>query len=234
MKIKAIQKLTLIDYPDKLACTLFLFGCNFRCGFCHNPELVLKEEREDLTQKEILEFLEKRKNYLEGICITGGEPLIEIDKEFLRKIKSLGYLIKIDTNGCYPDKLKELIDEELVDFISMDIKASKEKYPFVTNTQVVNFEKIEDSIRLISQLNDYEFRTTVVKGIHDAQELKKIATWLNKVTGKKPKKFCLQGFKNKGKLIENVYKMKKDVDEDYLNNLKEEIKDFFVEVEVRF
>src|SRR6056297_544845 len=108
MKIKYLQKTTLIDYPGKIACTIFLFGCNFRCGFCHNPELVKQNHKENysISEEEILEFLEKRKNQLEGVCFTGGEPLLTLKKEFVKKIKSLGYKIKLDTNGSFPERLK--------------------------------------------------------------------------------------------------------------------------------
>ena len=233
MKIKGLQKLTLIDYPGKLSCTIFLFGCNFRCGFCHNPNLVLEEKEEDISQKEVLKFLEQRKKYLGGVCFTGGEPLMSIDADFLRQIKSLGYLIKIDTNGSFPDKLKQLIDDKLVDFVSMDVKASKEKYSGVVNSNVDLF-KIEQSIKLVSQLQDYEFRTTVLKELHDSEEIKKIATWLNEVVGEKPKKFVLQGFKVQGELIDEKFTKVQDTSENYLNELKEEIKGFFEIVEVRF
>jgi len=232
MKIKGIQKTTLIDYPNKIACTLFLFGCNFRCGFCHNPELVLKEEGGDIVKSEILEFLEKRKEYLDGVCITGGEPLLTLEKEFLRKIKEKGYLIKIDTNGSFPEKLKEFIEENLVDFISMDIKSGKEKYSEVAGIKVDN-SKIEESIKLISNLENYEFRTTILRDIHDDKEIKKIALWLNELIGKKPKKYALQGFKNKGKVLSKLFENEKDVSEEYLENLKKIIKDDFEEVEVR-
>jgi len=233
MKIAGLQKLSLIDYPDKIACTLFIYGCNFKCGFCHNPELVLAPDskRKDYSEKEILEFLEKRKNQLEGVCITGGEPLMTLDLNFMKKIKELGYLVKIDTNGCFPEKLKKLIDENLVDFVSMDVKSSKEKYNSITNSEV-DLEKIEKSIELVGELENYEFRTTIVKGIHDAEEVKKIAVWLNKIIGK-PLKFCLQGFKNKGKVIENIYKMKKDTPKEFLKELKDSIKDYFEYVEIR-
>jgi len=239
MKISGFEKLTLIDYPEKLACTLFLHGCNFRCGFCHNPELVLTEtesesskaDSREFSQKDILDFLEKRKNLLDGVCITGGEPLMTIDLRFLKQIKSLGYSIKIDTNGSFPEKLKELIENNLVDYVAMDVKASKEKYDIINAP--VDFEKIERSMKLVSGLENYEFRTTIIGGIHLPEEIKKIVGWINNVVGKKPKKFCMQGFKNKGKLIENLYKMKKDVQEDYLLELKELVKDYFEVVEVR-
>jgi len=232
MKIAGFQKLTLIDYPEKIACTIFLYGCNFKCGFCHNPELVLYEPEKIYSEKEILEFLEKRKKYLEGVCICGGEPLLSLDLNFLKKIKELGYLIKIDTNGSFPKKLKEIIENKLVDFVSMDIKSNRENYEKLINTKV-DLNKIEESIKIISLLQDYEFRTTILERIHDSDEIKKIAIWLNEITGKKPKKFCLQGFKNKGKLISEDFRDKKDTSKDFLGRLKKSVEDYFEEVEVR-
>ena len=234
MQIAGIQKLTLIDYPGKIACTLFTYGCNFRCGFCHNPELVTKQIQKSYSEQEILDFLEKRKKYLEGVCITGGEPLLNLEKPFLKKIKEFGYLIKLDTNGSFPEKLKEMIDESLIDFIAMDIKASKEKYSLVANSNV-DIDKIEQSIKLIANSGlDYEFRTTILKEFHDLEEIKKMADWLNDLnSSQKPKKFILQGFQNKGKFIDDSYKTKKDVEKEYLEELKNEIKDSFEEIEIR-
>ncbi len=229
MKIKGLEKTTLLDYPGKIACTLFLFGCNFRCGFCHNPELVLKEEGKTFSEEEILEFLKKRQGELEGVCFTGGEPLLTLEKDFLKKIKSLGYLIKIDTNGTNPQKLKNFINEGLVDYVAMDIKSSKDNYAKVVNSNV-NLKDIEESIKLISKLKNYEFRTTILKCFHDKEEMKKIGKWLFDLTEKKPKKFCLQGFTNKGKLIDPSFSKEENVREDYLNELKQEIKDYFEEI----
>ncbi|MBU2562229.1 MAG: anaerobic ribonucleoside-triphosphate reductase activating protein [Nanoarchaeota archaeon] len=232
MKIKGFQKISLIDYPGKIACILFLAGCNFRCGFCHNPELVLDKGHEIYSENKILDFLEKRKNQLDGVCITGGEPLLSLNLDFLKKIKELNYSIKIDTNGSFPEKLEEIIDKKLVDFIAMDIKASKENYNAITNSDV-EINKIEKSIKLISNFGNYEFRTTILKEVHTAEEVKKIAKWLNQILGEKPRKLCLQGFKNKGKLLGEEYRNKKDVEEDYLRELKEAIKSDFEEVEIR-
>lgn len=232
MKITGIQKTTLIDYPGRIACTIFVFGCNFRCGFCHNPELVLEEAEKIYSEKEILEFLEKRKNQLEAVCITGGEPLLSLDLDFLRKIKKLGYLIKIDTNGSFPEKLKKIINEKLVNFIAMDIKCSRKKYKEISNSEI-DLEKIEESMRLVSGLESYEFRTTIVEGVHDIEEMKKIAQWLNEIIGKKPKKFCLQGFRNNGKFIDESFGDKKNTSKKFLEELKEKIKDYFGEVGVR-
>jgi pyruvate formate lyase activating enzyme len=233
MKIKAIQEVTLIDYPGEIACTLFFYGCNFRCGFCHNPELVLKSNEKDYSKDTILKFLKKRQGELEGVCITGGEPLMTLEKSFLQKIKDLNYLIKLDTNGTFPDKLKELIDNKLIDFISMDVKSSQDKYNEITNSKV-NLKNIEKSMKLISNLKNYEFRITILEKFHDEKEIQKIAIWLNKIIGKKPKKFVLQGFKNKGKFIDKKYNKIKDTKENYLKNLKNSIKDYFEEIEIRF
>jgi pyruvate formate lyase activating enzyme len=232
MKIKALQRTSFIDYPDKIACTIFLFSCNFRCGFCHNPELVINEDRGDIPKHEIINFLEKRKNQLEGVCITGGEPLLTLEKDFLKIIKSLGYKIKIDTNGSFPEKLQELINENLVDYIAMDIKSSKENYQKTANSSI-DIDKIEKSIKLISSLNDYEFRTTIIQRIHTPEEMMKISLWLNQVSGKKPKLYSLQGFKNKGKLLDISFKQTLDTPEDYLEQIKDQIKDYFEKIEIK-
>ena len=232
MLIKGLQKTTLIDYPGKIACTIFLFGCNFRCGYCHNPELVITPKNFDYPENEILLFLEKQKKYLDGICITGGEPLLNIDFEFLRKIKNMGYKIKIDTNGSFPEKLKEIIEEKLVDYIAMDIKTSRENYEKAVNS-VVLLEKIEESIKIISNFPEHEFRTTVVERFHDEEEIKEIMVWLNKLTGKKNLKYCLQGFKNSGKLLNPEFSSDKNVNENFLQKFKKICEPFCEEVVVR-
>ncbi len=233
MKIKGIQELTLIDYPGKLACTLFLYGCNFKCGFCHNPELVLAPLGKDYTEKEILDFLEKRKGQLEGVCITGGEPLMTIDVAFLKKIKDLGYSIKIDTNGSFPELLEELIKKKLVDYVAMDVKSSEGNYQKITNSDI-DIKKIEKSIKIISSLLDYyEFRTTIIEDLHDVKELEEMAKWINHLCAGKAKKFVLQGFKNQGKFIENKFKKKKDTKESYLKDLRNILEDYFEIVELR-
>ena len=233
MKIKGIQKTTLIDYPGKIACTLFLFGCNFRCGFCHNPELVIKEEVQDIDEKEILNFLEKRKGKLEGVCITGGEPFLTLDKNFIKKIKEKGYFVKIDTNGSFPEKLKDFIDEKLIDYVAMDLKNEKEKY-FETIGKETNLKKIEESIKLIidSEL-DYEFRTTVVYSLHSEKELEQLGKWIVELLEKKPKKYCLQGFVNNGKFNDGKFKKEKDFSKEKLEKLKKIAEKYFEKVEIR-
>ena len=232
MKVAGLQKLTLIDYPGKLACTIFLHGCNFKCGFCHNPELVLDNEIEEIPQNEVLDFLEKRKKYIEGVCFTGGEPLLSIDKEFLKKVKELGYLIKIDTNGCFPEILKKLIDESLVDYIAMDVKTNKGNYELVVGAGV-DFDKLEESMKLISNFPEYEFRTTILESLHKKEDVEEMMEWLVDVAGKKLKRFRFQGFKNLGKLINPELGDEKNTSEKYLNELVEIAKDYFEDVKVR-
>jgi len=233
MKIFELQKVTLIDYPGKIACTIFLFGCNFRCGFCHNKSLVIKEDREEISKEEVLEFLKKRKEYLGGVCFTGGEPLMTLEGEFLKQIKSLNYFIKIDTNGSFPEKLKEFIIKGFVDYIAMDIKSSREKYSEVVNVNV-DLKKIEESIKIISLLPEYEFRTTIIEDIHTEEEVLKMVKWLNEIVGRKPKKLVFQGFKVKGDLLDSEFELKKNTSEEYLKKLKDLVKDYFEEVDISF
>lgn len=237
MKIKGFQKVTLIDYPGKIACTVFLFGCDFRCGFCHNPGLVLGDSSgqvlEEFSKQEILDFLRERKGYLEGVCFTGGEPLLTLEKEFVREIKSLGYLVKLDTNGSFPDKLRAFLGEGLVDYVAMDVKTVPEEYQKVTNSKI-DVGRIEDSIKLISSyFIDYEFRTTIVNGLHDVEKMRSVGEWMKELTGKKLKRFSLQGFKHEAELLDNEFQNVKNTSEETLNELKEVLKDFFEEIEVR-
>ena len=232
MKIAGLQKMTLIDYPGEVACTIFLFGCNFRCGMCHNPELVVRTFEEGFSEESVLEFLEERKGKLDAVCISGGEPLMSLDLDFVRKIKSLGYKVKIDTNGSFPEKLGQLIKEGLIDAVAMDVKASRENYSGIAGVEV-DIGRIEESIRLISGLEDYEFRTTVVGRFHDVDEMMLIGQWLGEVCGKKPKKFFLQGFKSKGDLIDKSFLNEVDVSEGYLNKLRDCVVGFFEVVGVR-
>lgn len=231
MLIKGLQKTTLIDYPGKIACTIFLSGCNFRCGYCHNPELVETSGGFNYSQKEILDFLEKQKKYLEGICITGGEPLASLDIEFLRKIKKMGYKIKIDTNGSFPERLKNLIKENLVDYIAMDIKTSKEDYETLVNSKV-SMEKIEESIKIISNFREHEFRTTVTKRFHNAEKIKEVSLWLTKIANKEVRYF-LQGFKNSGKVLDPSFLLEENISEDFLRNLKKSCEPFEGEIKIR-
>ena len=181
VKIFGLQKLTLLDYPETLASTIFTGGCNMRCPFCQNKELVfIDETMKQLACDDILAFLHKRKHVLEGVCISGGEPLINPRlKEFLIQIKQMGYQVKLDTNGSYPKKLKELVDEGLIDYVAMDIKNCLEKYPETVGVENFDITPIKESVSyLLSNPIPYEFRTTVVKEFHTADDFKKIASWI--------------------------------------------------------
>jgi pyruvate formate lyase activating enzyme len=227
MIIKGLQKQTLIDYPDKLACTIFIFGCNFRCGFCHNPELVVDDGREEISKEEILQFLQERKGFLDAVCITGGEPTLNKElPEFIRKIKEMGYLVKLDTNGTNPEMLEELIENNLIDYIAMDIKAPLEKYDVVTNSKV-DKENIKKSVELILKFPNYEFRTTVVPGLFNKEDAKKIGEWL-----KGSKKFYIQQFRGIKTLDKNFID-KKPFSKEELKFFCDILKSFFEDCQLR-
>ena len=197
MKIHGINGLTLLDFPGKMACTIFTGHCNFRCPFCHNATLVLNPDSQPLIPEDsVFELLEKRAGRLEGVAITGGEPTLNRDlPEFCAKIKEKGLLIKLDTNGYNPGMVKELIDKKLVDCIAMDIKAAPENYAAATGLTSFNMDPIFESTDLITDsgakgLIDYEFRTTVVGGIHTENDFAKIGKWL-----KGAKAYFLQGYR---------------------------------------
>lgn len=198
MLIKGLQKLTLLDYPTKTACTIFTGGCNFRCPFCHNASLVLDvNEGEKYETDEVLSFLKKRIGLLDGVCVTGGEPLLQKDiKEFLGNIKSMGYSVKLDSNGYCPEKLMEIVGEGLVDYVAMDIKNCKEKYSLTAGIDI-DISKIEKSVDFLMNCGiDYEFRTTVVKEYHTLADIEKIAQWISGAKG-----YYLQNFVDSGDLI---------------------------------
>jgi pyruvate formate lyase activating enzyme len=233
MKICGLQKTTLIDYPGRIACTIFLYGCNFRCPFCYNADLVTKKAQGIFSEENILKFLKDRQNTLDGVCITGGEPLLTIKKDFLKKIKEMGYAIKIDTNGTNPQKLSELIQENLIDAVAMDIKGAKEDYDLITGSQV-SIGKIEESIKIVSKLDNYEFRTTILKEFHSPEKIQSISEWLTSLTESNPKKYFLQGFKGKGDFINKKYEKYQETTENYLIRLKELIEKDFEEVKIRW
>ncbi len=181
MKIYGINKTTLLDYPGHVAATIFTGGCNMRCPFCQNSGLVLAPEQQpEISEDEALTFLKKRKGILEGVCITGGEPTLQTDLEsFIRRIRELGYLIKLDTNGYRPKVLGHLLDRGLLDYVAMDIKASRERYGIACGLPDMELAPIEESVELLkSSRITYEFRTTVVKGIHSPEEFTAIGQWL--------------------------------------------------------
>ena len=198
MKFYGFQKMTMLDYPGKVACLVFTGGCNLRCPFCHNALLVTQIDNVVYDEEEIIEYLKKRKGLLDGVCVSGGEPLLQIGLEgFLKRVKELGYSVKLDTNGTFPARLKSLVEKGLVDYVAMDIKNCKEKYSLTTGTDSFDMVKIEESVAfLLSGVVDYEFRTTVVDGLHEKEDFEKIATWI-----KGAKKYFLQNFVDSGNLI---------------------------------
>ena len=179
MKIGGFQKLSLLDYPGKTACTVFTSGCNFHCPYCHNSGLAEDKEPE-IVQNVVLEYLRKRKGMLEGVCISGGEPLMHEDiLQFLEKVKQLEYAVKLDTNGSRPDLLKEAAVTGLVDYAAMDIKNTAEKYPTTAGSMAVSLKNIEESAEFLKKgAIPYEFRTTVVDEYHNAEDIRKIAAFL--------------------------------------------------------
>jgi len=192
MEFIGIQKLSMVDYDAKLACTLFAGGCNFRCPFCHNSELVeLDRNVSVLTMDEILKFLKTRVGLLDAVVISGGEPTFMSDlKERIIEIRKLGFLIKLDTNGSNPDVVKDLVNSGLVDYIAMDIKTDLEHYPEVIGKDEFPKEKIIETIRFLLEGHvDYEFRTTLVNEYHNIENIKLISKLINGA-----KKYCLQKF----------------------------------------
>lgn len=201
MNIQGLQKLTLLDYPEKVACTIFTAGCNFRCPFCHNASLVTHvDPYHDMPEEEVLAFLKKRQGILDGVCITGGEPLLHTDLAgFLEKVKELGYSVKLDTNGSNIGRLKLLAEQGLVDYIAMDIKNAPNKYGETIGIQDYNLENILQSVDYLkSGAVPYEFRTTVVREFHKREDFAAIGRWL-----KGAERYYLQGFVDSGDLIQS-------------------------------
>lgn len=180
MLIHGLQKMTLLDFPGKVACTVFLDGCNFRCPFCHNSELLGTGFPPLMDDSDLLAFLEKRKGLLDGVCITGGEPLIQKEMpQLLERIKALGYPVKLDTNGSFPDMLEALIDRGLVDYVAMDIKNSPARYAKTVGRERFDLAQVEKSVALLLEGRvDYEFRTTVVAQLHDEESFHGIGRWI--------------------------------------------------------
>lgn len=197
MKISGLQKLTLLDFPGRMACTVFLGGCNFRCPFCHNSQILGADAEEAMTEAALLAFLEKRKGILEGVVITGGEPTLQLGlPQLLEKIRGLGFRIKLDTNGNRPDVLRQLVEAGLVDYVAMDIKNSPQRYGATVGIEGFALDKVEESIcYLLSGPVDYEFRTTLVQPLHDETSVRAMATWLTALAGgQKIRRFFLQPF----------------------------------------
>ena len=199
MNICGYQKTTLLDYPGHVAATIFTGGCNFRCPFCHNSDLVVNSTMSPcISQEEIFAFLKKRKNVLSGICITGGEPTLQTNlSEFIKKVRSLGYKIKLDTNGYRPDVISSLLEDNLLDYIAMDIKAGLSNYAKVSGIPNLDTSKIKESISIIENSGiDYEFRTTVVKELHSQEDFLEISEMLSSSSP-----YFIQSFKDSGNIL---------------------------------
>lgn len=200
IKVFGLQKLTLLDYPGKMASTIFTGGCNFRCPFCHNSDLVfLPENMAEIKEEDIMTFLKKRKNILEGVCISGGEPLLNPELEgFLRRVKALGYAVKLDTNGSNPEKLCSLVEEGLIDYVAMDIKNSKERYAETIGVQNFELSPICESVEyLLEDHVPYEFRTTLVQEFHTIEDIRSIGEWI-----KGARAYYLQNFEDSENVIQ--------------------------------
>lgn len=230
MQVTGIQKLTLLDYPGTVACTVFTAGCNFRCPFCHNAMLVLPEQIEPnyLTDGEVFDFLRKRRGVLDGVAVTGGEPLLHRDMpEFLSRIKELGYKIKLDTNGSNPALLREIVEAGLVDRVAMDIKNAPESYAETIGFEHFDIAPVEQSKSFLLEGSvDYEFRTTVVRGIHTKESLIGAAKWISGA-----KEYYLQQFKDSGSLV--MGEGLSAYDEKQMHELAEAVREYVPTVEVR-
>lgn len=220
MHILGLQKITLLDYPAKVACTVFLGGCNFRCPFCHNPDLVFaSEEEEGISEKEFFEFLSQRKGLLDGVCITGGEPMLEKDLPlFIKKIREMEFLVKLDTNGSFPDRLQPLVENRLVDYVAMDIKNSKEHYGKTIGIPLYDTTKIEQSVAILMKGSvPYEFRTTLIHEFHTRSDMHAIGAWLRGC-----RSYFLQTFEDSGNLLgkEPMHALSQEEMENFKNLLK--------------
>ena len=225
MRIAGFQKLTLLDFPNKVSCIIFTQGCNFKCPYCHNSGLLGHNNEDLIDESEIFSYLNKRKGVIDGIVISGGEPTIQKDLIFfMKRVKDLGFLIKLDTNGSNPDLVEEIINQNLVDYIAMDIKNILEDYKDITDVKP-NVEKLRRSIELIKKSQiDHEFRTTIIKNIHDIKRIKKICSYVD------GDKMFLQNFEKS----ENVLgKHLEPFSKEELIQIKEEMKGKFPNVKVR-
>ncbi len=228
MTISGLQKLTLIDYPGKLAATVFLSGCSFRCPWCYSSELVLPEKIKDqpkIAEKELFSFLEGKKGLIEGVVICGGEPTLQKDLEgFIKKIKKMDYSVKLDTNGSNPEMLKSLINKSLVDYVAMDIKLPKERYKEL----FLKVEDINKSVDILKQdKTDYEFRTTVVPTVLKKEDILEIVKWISGANS-----YYLQNFKPE-KTLDPSFEKIKPYSEKYLLGIKKAISPFFKNCGIR-
>ncbi len=228
MKIGGLQKTSLLDYPGEISAIIWTIGCNLYCPFCYNVDVV-KQTVTPLSENDVLSYLEKRRNVIDALVISGGEPLLQEDiVSFCEKVKGLGYLIKIDTNGTFPEKLKELVDKGLVDYIAMDVKAPKNKYEMLAGKKV-DLKNIQKSVDIIRNSGvDYEFKTTFVPGLLVKEDIGKIGMWLDG-----SEKFFLQQFKNNTATLSSDLENVKSYSRDDLLDALEEVKPFFKQCSIR-
>ncbi|MBW2978475.1 anaerobic ribonucleoside-triphosphate reductase activating protein [Candidatus Woesearchaeota archaeon] len=230
ISIKGLQKTSLIDYPPHIASVVFLGGCNFRCGFCHNPELVLGfDKSKDIDVERVLKQLKGKKKWIDGVCITGGEPTLYPDLyKFIYELKKEGFLVKIDTNGTNPETLQYLIQNKLIDYVAMDIKAPLEKYSEVVGVNV-DKEAIQKSVDLIMKSGIiYEFRTTAVPGLLKKEDFLKIGQWL-----KGSERFCIQQFRNTRALINESLKNVQPYSQKELEEFSDTVRPYFEAIEIK-
>ncbi len=233
MKITGLQKVSTIDYPGEICCVVFLWGCNFRCGFCYNPDLVIRESEGEFSEEYFFDFLSRRMGKLDGVCVTGGEPLLSLNKDFLRRIRAMGFKVKLDTNGSFPEKLREIIDEGLVDYVAMDVKGARDDYEKIVASDVC-LKDIEKSMKIVNDFGNSEFRTTVVPGLHNLEKFRDMGKWMGQVCEGKVNRIFLQGFKvNKEGMIDAEFLKKDEVFEEELLRIRDGVLDLFGEVDVR-
>ena len=228
MNIGGFQEISLLDYPGKVATIIWTTGCNFRCPFCYNPDMVL-DKTDHVPADGFFSFLKTRKGKLDAVSISGGEPLLQPDlSEFITRVKDLGFLVKIDTNGSFPRKLEELLDANLIDYVSMDVKSSKKNYSEITKISV-NIDDIDRSIQIIkSNAPDYEFKTTVIPTYHTRQTILEIARWIHGA-----KRYFIQQFKSNTKLLSSEMITVKPYPLDELKRMCEMVSSYVDECFVR-
>ncbi len=228
MNIGGLQKTSLLDYPDHISCIIWTVGCNFRCPFCYNKQIV-EGRTEEYSEEEIIEFLKTRKGKLEAVVITGGEPLLHKDiKSFIQKVKQLGFLVKLDTNGTFPEQLQDLLSNHLLDYVAMDVKAPKEKYQTVAKSKV-DISDIQQSIDLIRKLApDYEFRTTFVPSLLEKKDIISIGKWLEG-----SKRFILQQFKPTSSLLDPNFEQITPYSKELEEETCEAVRSFFDQCIIR-
>ena len=228
MHIHGLQKLAMVDYPGKLAATVFTGGCNLRCPFCHNALLVTRlTETPEIPEQEVLDFLSSRRGLLDGVVLSGGEPLLQPDAaDFLQTVREMGFAVKLDTNGCYPSALADILDRGLADYVAMDIKNSRARYAETVGVPGFDLAPVEESVRLLRRSGvEYEFRTTLVRELHTPEDLDKIAAWLEGAP-----RYFLQNFVDSGHLIGQGYH---GFTAEEMHAFADRVRPFFGSVELR-